>query len=255
MAPNEQGKSSTTKVLLIVLGGGGLLMLLCCGGLFWYGKTMFGKVMITDPAAVKAQAATISDIVIPETYPPMMAMDMSAFGVPMTMCMFGAPGGNSGLMLMQMSGPMAGSQQQMRDEFKKGMQQQGQNQNQQINITEAEVRTYLINDEEYEFEFVKGTRPQDNTAVRQVMGVIPGKGGNAFLMVFDTEANWDEAAIDSMIASLGATLVEKGDEASADGTDSETMPTEETVPAADPESEAATPADATTPPESATDSN
>ena len=104
----------------------------------------------------------------------------------------------------------------MRRQFQQGMQQQGQNQ--ELNVTSTETRTYSINGEEYEFEFVQGTRKQDNVAMRRVMGVIPGKAGAAFLMVFDTEANWDEAAITGMIESMGATLVEKNDEAPADGT-------------------------------------
>lgn len=241
MARNEQGSSSTTKVVLIVLAGGGLLMLLCCGGAFWFAKDRFGKMVITDPVAVKARAAAISDIAIPDAYPPAGAMDMSAIGLPMTICMFGQPDGDAGLMLMEMSGAMAGNQQQMRQQFKQGMQQQGQNQNQQINITETETRTYLIDGEEYEFEFVKGTRPQDNTAVRQVMGVIPGKAGNAFLMVFDTEANWDEAAITAMLDSIGATLVEKTDEEPADGTmtEEDATPDRDVEPAAEAEAGAA----------------
>src|SRR5262249_47808691 len=132
-----------------------------------------------------------------------------------TMCMFFRPDGQSGVMLMEMSGPMAGNQEQMRRQFQQGMQQQGQNQ--QINIESTETRTYLIKGEKYDFEFVKGTRPQDNVAVRQVMGVIPGKKGTAFLMVFETEENWDEAAITGMIESMGAQQVETSDEAPAEG--------------------------------------
>jgi hypothetical protein len=235
MASEKQGSSSTTKVLAIVLVGGGVLMLLCCGGAFWFGRSMLGKMMIEDPDQVRARAAAIVDITIPEIYEPKMAMDMTAIGLPMTMCMFGRSGDDGGLMLMEMSGPMAGSQAQMKSQFQQGAQQQGQNQ--EINITSTETRTYLINGEEYEFDFLQGTRKQDNAAVRQMMGVIPGKTGTAFLMVFETEENWDEAAITAMIESMGATLVDKSDEAPADGTPADGQTTDETAPA-----EPATPA-------------
>jgi hypothetical protein len=217
MASDKQGKSSTTKVVAIVLIGGGLVFLLCCGGLFWFGKNWFQKFMITDPVAVKTRAAAIADIAIPETYQPQMAMDMNQFGVPMTMCMFMRTGGEGAVMLMEMTGPMAGDQEQMRQQFQQSMQQQQGGRN-QIDITSTETRTYLINGEEYEFEFSQGTRPQDKVAVRQVMGVMPGKAGTAFLMVFETEENWDEAAITGMIESMGAKLVETSEEAPADGT-------------------------------------
>jgi hypothetical protein len=224
MASEKKGSSSTTKVLVIVLVGGGLAVALCCGGVFWFGKSMFDKVMITDPAAVRTRAAAIADITIPQTYEPQMAMDMSAVGLPMTMCMFARGAGEGAVMLMEMSGP-AGSPEQMKQQFQQGMQQQGQNQ--ELNVTSTETRTYAINGEEYEFEFVQGTRKQDNVAMRQVMGVIPGKAGAAFLMAFDTEENWDEAAITGMIESMGATLVEKSDEPPADGTaPEETVPPE-----------------------------
>jgi len=242
MASEKKGSTSTTKVLSIILIVGGVALVLCCGGAFWFGKNMFGKMMITDPAEVKARAAAIADISIPESYPPQMAMDMSAVGVPMTMAMFGNAGGDGMLMLMQMSGPQAEDAEQMKRQFQQAMQQQGQNQ--ELNVTETETRTYEINGEQYDFEFIKGTRKQDNVAMRQVMGVIPGKAGSAFLMVFDTEANWDEAAIDAMIASMGATRVEKTEEAPADGA----APEEATTPEAGAEAEApAEPAEATTP--------
>ncbi|MFO1093157.1 MAG: hypothetical protein U0992_07570 [Planctomycetaceae bacterium] len=227
MARDEQASKSTLKIVLIILVSGGLCLLLCCGGMFWWGKNMFQKVVISDPAAVKTRAAAIADISIPEVYQPQMAMDMSAVGVPMTMCMYFRPGGQSGVMLMEMSGPMAGDQEQMRRQFQQGMQQQGQNQ--QINISSTETRTYLIQGEKYDFEFVKGTRPQDNVAVRQVLGVIPGKTGAAFLMVFETEENWDEAAITGMIESMGAKLVEADDDAAA----KEAAPGAEAAPKAD----------------------
>jgi hypothetical protein len=241
---SEKKASSTTKVLAIVLIGGGLALVLCCGGGAWFVYNRVGQMMITEPDAVRARAAAIADITIPDAYQPQMAMDMSTIGLPMTMCMFGRTGGDGGIMLMEMSGPMAEDQEQMRRQFQQGMQQQGQNQ--EINVTSTETRTYEIDGEEYDFEFVQGTRKSDNLAMRQVMGVIPGKTGAAFLMVFENEANWDESAITGMIESMGATRVEKSEEVPADGATTEEATTPEA--GADAEApgnpeEAATPAD------------
>jgi hypothetical protein len=247
---SEKKASSTTKVLAIVLIGGGLTLVLCCGGAFWFVKNRFGQMMITDPAAVRTRAAAIADITIPEVYQPQMAMDMSAIGFPMTMCMFGRTSGDGGVMLMEMSGQLAQDPEQMKAQFQQGMQQQGQGQ--ELNVESSETRTYQINGEDYEFEFLKGTRKQDNAAMRQVMGVIPGKTGTAFLMVFESEENWDESAITGMIESMGATLVETKDEAPADGTTTE----EATTPEAGADAEApAGQEDATTPSDGAAGEN
>ena len=115
-------------------------------------------------------------------------------------------------------------------------------------MTSTETRTYLIEAEEYEFEFLKGTRPQDNVAVRQVLGVIPGKGGAAFLMVFETEENWDEEEITAMIESMGGELVETSDEPAAEGP----TPDEGTLPEAGTEAETTlSPGEVTSPSDSA----
>jgi hypothetical protein len=250
MASEKKGSTSTTKVLAIVLIGGGLTLVLCCGGGAWFVYNRVGKMVTTDPEAVRTRAAAIADITIPDTYQPQMSMDMSTIGLPMTMCMFGRTSGDGGVMLMEMSGQLAQNPEQMKAQFQQGMQQQGQGQ--EINVESSETRTYQINGEDYEFEFLKGTRKQDNAAMRQVMGVIPGKTGTAFLMVFETEENWDESAITAMIESMGATLVETKDEAPEDGT----APEESTTPEAGADADApATQEESTTPSDGAAGEN
>lgn len=197
---SSEGMSTTAKVVLIIIGAGGLLIAVCCGGMIWWGSRM----ITTDPAKVRERTTAIVDITIPAKYAPTMSMDMSKLGLPMTMCMYMTGDQQGGVIIMEMSGPAAGNREQMKQQFQQGFRQQQQNPNQQITVTSTETRTFQIDGEEYEFEFAQGTRQQDGAAMRQVMGVIPGKNGAAFLMMFEPEASWDEAAVLEMIESMGA---------------------------------------------------
>lgn len=201
---SEEGMGTTAKVVLIILGAGALLLLVCCGVGAWWGKGMvdqFKDSMTDDPAKIAEITTSIVDITIPDEYTPQMAMNFAMFGVQMKMCAYSRTGDAGGVLIMEMSGPQMGNRAQMKQQFQQSLRQQGQNQDLQVESTVT--RTFTINGEECDFEFVKGKNTQNNQDMRQVMGVIPGKTGAAFLMVFETEENWDEAAIVRIIESMG----------------------------------------------------
>ncbi len=204
----NEGMSSTTKVVLIVLGAGGVLALICCGGILWFGKTMSDKIqnaMTQDPVRIREITASIVEITVPDAYAPKMAMDFGMMGMLMKMCAYSRDGDAGGVFIMEMTTPQPGSKEQMKQQFQQSLRQQGQNQ--EITIEASETRTFMINGEECEFEFIKGKNTQSNQDMRQVMGVIPGKSGAGFLMVFENEENWDEEVIVQMIKSMGGTEV------------------------------------------------
>jgi len=207
---NDEGMSSTMKVVLIILGAGGVLALICCGGVFYFGKQFADKIqnsMTQEPARIREITSSIVDITIPDVYSPQMAMDFGMMGVQMKMCAYARDGGGDGggVFIMEMAGPQNANKQQMKQQFQQSLRQQGKSQ--ELTIESSETRTFTINGEECQFEFIKGKNSQNNQEMRQVMGVIPGKSGAAFLMVFETEENWDEAAIVQMIESMGGTEV------------------------------------------------
>jgi hypothetical protein len=206
--PENEGMSSSTKVVLIILGAGGVLALVCCGGIIWFGKSMADKVqnaMSSDPARIREVTASVIDITVPDVYAPKMAMDFGMMGMQMKMCAYSRAGDAGGVFIMEMTAPPSANKDQMKQQFQQSLRQQGQNQD--VTIESTETRTFTINGEECAFEFIKGKNTQNNQDMRQVMGVIPGKSGAAFLMVFETEENWDEAAIVQMIESMGGTEV------------------------------------------------
>jgi len=206
-AENE-GMSGTTKVVLIILGAGGVLALVCCGGIIWFGKSMADKVqnaMTDDPVRIREITASVIDITVPDVYAPKMAMDFGMMGMQMKMCAYSRDGDAGGVFIMEMAAPASANKAQMKQQFQQSLRQQGQNK--EVTIESSETRTFTINGEECEFEFIKGKNTQNNQDMRQVMGVIPGKTGAGFLMVFETEENWDEQAIVQMIQSMGGSEV------------------------------------------------
>lgn len=205
---DNEGMSSTTKVVLIILGAGGVLALVCCGGVMYFGKQFADKIQNSisqDPARIREVTASIVDVTVPDVYSPKMAMDFGMMGMQMKMCAYSRDGDAGGVFIMEMTAPPNANKAQMKQQFQQSLRQQGQNQD--VTIDSSETRTFSINGEECQFEFIKGKNTQTNQDMRQVMGVIPGKSGTAFLMLFESEENWDEDAVIRMIESMGGTEV------------------------------------------------
>ena len=201
----KPGMSTGTKILLVLLIGGGLVVVACCGSVFWFGRQAMKSFKMTQNAdEVVAMSKEIADIEIPEDYQPKQGMAFN-LGIDMKMAIFArdvAPQQGGGLILMQMNGPGMQNQQQMEQQFENSMEQQGQNKN--ITIEESETRTFTIDGQEVEFEFIKGKDPDSGKGMRQVMGMFTGRGGMAFLMLFETEESWDEEKVVQMIESITA---------------------------------------------------
>ncbi|REJ90739.1 MAG: hypothetical protein DWQ34_16695 [Planctomycetota bacterium] len=196
----KSGMATSTKVILAVVGIGGVALLVCCGVAIWFFSQSFD--VIENPDDVQAMADSIATIEIPAPYQPYRGMKFD-LGVSMQMALFSRNGGNQqgAVVLMQMAAPGQQNDEQMKAQFRQQMQQSGQNQ--EINVESSETRTFVIDGEECDFEFVSGT-DQSGNQVRQVTGVFPGRGGAAFLMVLEQEDNWDEDAVVQMIESITA---------------------------------------------------
>ena len=104
------------------------------------------------------------------------------------------------LMLMQMKFPGNQSDAEIERSFKMQMDQMGQST--EVSVEESETRTFMIDDEEVDFLFVTGVKGQNETKVKQVQGVFPGRNGTIMLMVIEGEETWDEAEVVKMIESI-----------------------------------------------------
>ncbi len=62
----------------------------------------------------------------------------------------------------------------------------------EIRIESSETHMVMVDGEELEFKFAKGTNTQDNSQVRSVSGVFRGRGGPTFLLLVVPEESWNE---------------------------------------------------------------
>lgn len=199
---SKRGMSTTVKILLFLLIGGGICFVACCGIGFYFLRNAVQ--MTTNPTEIQEIRESVVSIDIPASYQPQSAMTTQVMGVSMKMAMHQRGGGqNAGvLLLMQMKFPGEASDAQIKQSFEQQLNQQ--NQNEQVVVEESESRMFMIDGQETNFTFAKGTRQGTTQKVRQVQGVFPGKGGIVMFMLIEDEENWDEQAIIKTIESITA---------------------------------------------------
>ena len=199
----KPGMSTSAKILIGVLIFGGVCVIACCGGIYWLSTSAFE--MTEKPAEVVEMADSIASIDVPEEYQPTAGITVNVpfVNINMKMSVFARnPDNQEGgaVMLMQMSGPGMENEQQMRQQFEAQMEQQGQNKN--IVEESSEIKNFTIDGEEVAFEFVSGKNPDTDKKVHQVTGLFPGQNGMVFLMIYETDENWDEEQVTKMIESI-----------------------------------------------------
>ncbi|TWT58260.1 hypothetical protein KOR42_16320 [Thalassoglobus neptunius] len=193
------GMSTGMKVLMGLLIFSAVSLVICCGGIYWFVSN--STTATENPAEIDAMRDEIATIVLPAVYEPGVGVGFNLF-IKMDMVAYGRSKDpeNGGIVLMQMSGPSMMEEEDLRLEFEKEAEKQGTNQD--IDVTSQETRTFTIDGEEVDFEFVTGTRPESDDVVHQVVGVFKGREGMAFLMIFETDNNWNEEEVVRMIESI-----------------------------------------------------
>ncbi len=199
----KAGMSTGIKILIAILVGGGVCVIACCGGGYYLARN---AIKITDqPAEIVEIQELIADIQTPEGFKPKTGMTTKAMGFNMNMVVYSRDNGQQdGLVLMQFKMPGDVPEDQMKMSFENQMKTQQNGQSQNINVTETETRSFVIDDEEVEFTFSTGTQAGSDQAVRQVTGVFPSRNGTAMLMFLTNEENWDEEQVVKMIESISA---------------------------------------------------
>jgi hypothetical protein len=217
MAQSDEGMSSSTKVLLAVLGGGGLLALACCGGVGWLGYRAWesfqqtiqesitqieelDEIYVDDPARIAELTATIVDIRIPARYEPYLGEDHTSVDFFRKQVHYGSNDDVGGIVIREMLAGDLTTREEAARILAGELTEEGWFY--EFEPVSTEQRTFTINGEECSFEFRTGTDPDSGDNVREVVGTVPSGGGVAYLVVYDTTANWDEAAIVAMIESI-----------------------------------------------------
>ncbi|MEQ8787951.1 MAG: hypothetical protein RIC55_16715 [Pirellulaceae bacterium] len=134
--PPKRGMSPVLKVLLFLGGFTILGVFVCCGGMAVIGSS----VMKMSPAAVDTVADEIVDIDVLPPWQGTMAMDMSAFGVPMRMAMYGIQGQDGQDMLMLLDMEQDAGVLDRPEQFERMMRQQIEQQQAQGDAGEESLR-------------------------------------------------------------------------------------------------------------------
>jgi hypothetical protein len=192
------------KQILIVIG---ILVLLCCcvAGLglagMWYAGESFGRAIegANDPEAVARIADSIAGYDLPAGYE-QMAFDIFSMKyvimVPLTDVNLPM------IMLAQFPTSMVGDQEEMRREMERSMARQtGQG---STDMRPVEQKTYTIRGQQVEATIMEGETDADGHSItmRQMIVIFEGRSGIAALMFSGPKDGWDQAMIDSFIASI-----------------------------------------------------
>ena len=200
----KKGMSTRAKVLISLVVGFGGLMLLCCGGVVWIGYH-FADSVSEDPAEIAAVTDEMAEIDMPEGFDPKMSFDMK---VPisgeriMAWIVYIDEESQSMLMLCGM-GAAAGTQnpEQMQQQFKQSMQQQGMQQQQDMVSAQSETRQLTVRGEPASFTFTTGVTESESPRI-QVNGVFQGKTGPVILMMDADAEKYPEEQIVQMIEGI-----------------------------------------------------
>jgi hypothetical protein len=193
----KSGCSTTVLWILAIVGGLGVLaVVVCCGG----GYLLIRNAFSDDPATIRQVTETITEIELPERFPPLFSMKVPFFGVKMVA--YGQRQGSGGPMLMIMSFPqsMAGNEEQMHEQMQQQMQKQGHQQKIRLE-GESEEETYTIRGQKRTVAINHGVA-EDGTKVVEVQTTFTAKGGApAFFMMIVPEETWDEAELKAILDS------------------------------------------------------
>lgn len=195
----RQGMSTGFKVFIGVLIFIAVSLLICCGGAYW----LFSRsvTLVEDPAEVNAIRDSIASIELPEGFKPMGGMQFN-LGIQLKMATFTRESQHSPntLILMQISGSGIENNDALREQFEQQLEKQGQTPD--IDAESRETHIFQIDGKDVPFEFAKGTREGSEEVIHQVSGMFDGRGGVAFLILMESEADWNEDEVIKMIESI-----------------------------------------------------
>ena len=190
--------SRGVKITLVVVA---IVLVLCCiSGVSIYiiARQTANQAFTVD----SAQAAKIGHEIVDYTLPPGYREEgaMNAFVFKMVMIGSSSYSTNA-MMFMLMQYPFGSnvSQEEMERQMRQAWAQQSQRSYAQMKVVgtqKATIRGQAVT------LIVSEGGVSDNQTMRQVMGFFSGKGGMAAVMATGLKETWDQAAMDSFLASM-----------------------------------------------------
>ena len=185
--------SQNKKIVLIVVLALVISCCLLCVLTAVLVPNLLSKTFSTDPAKAKATGAQIVDYTMPPGYQEMMGMDMFFEQI----VLLGREDKRGvTIMLFQIKATNVSRdqmEQQMRQAF------QGQFSSGSSKMTPVGTRTVKIKNQSVTLNISEST---GSTPLRQAIGVFPGKGGLAMVMLTGTVREWDWDMLDAFFQSM-----------------------------------------------------
>lgn len=178
------------------------IALFCCCvaglGITLLGTSLIGRAFITNPDRIEAIGRQIVDYEMPAGYEEMFAMDM--VGVKMVAIGTSSVGADFMMVvLMQFSPRMEISREEVERQVERALTRQiGLGNADWVKVGQEEM---IINGEPVTMTVREGTTDYGEH-LRQISGLFQGKGGPAMLIVTGESEAWDQAAVDSFVASI-----------------------------------------------------
>jgi hypothetical protein len=190
--------SRGVKITLVVIG---IVLVLCCiGGVATYFITT--RAVSQAFTADSTQAAQIGHEIVDYTLPPGYH-EQGAMNALVFKMVFISPQSDATdamiLALMQFPAGSNASQDEMEQQMRQALAQQGQKSNIQMRVVGTQKAT--IKGQPVALTISEGTTSEGQT-LRQMMGIFPGKGGTAMLMAMSRKEAWDQEALDGFLASV-----------------------------------------------------
>lgn len=195
--PVPPQRSGCGRAFLIIFAIVGIIALLCCAGLgivLWKLRNAFSN----DPAVVRENTSTITDIDIPDSFRPVSTVSVLS----MTGVMYAAEDGKGMLLLGGIQEKNGSKERETQLKTMLAQQKQQQGQNQQLETVSKEEREFQIRGEPAKFEFVVAKDKSTGKEFRVVSGTFAGKSGLAGLMLEVPADEFDEAAVEKIVESI-----------------------------------------------------
>jgi hypothetical protein len=191
--------STNTKRLLLIIGIAAAFCLVAVGvavgGLALLGNR-FKNNFVTDPAKVQQMAHGFINYKLPPDYTEQMGMDFLVY----KMILIGPPeSANQPMIFLAQFQAANMSAEQMTQQMQQSVEQQSGTNGLKLKV--VETRNVTINGKQTALTVSEGTN-RTGSPYRQWITAFPAKSGMILVMIQGTVDGWDDAAMNSFLASI-----------------------------------------------------
>lgn len=195
-AEKSRLKSIAATVGLVIVVGSCCL----CGGAVWQKQPTF----LTDPVAAVTVRREILPVTVPTVFAPEGAIEWDLWMfVRMQGAYYTLTTGDGELSFLAVDSSFINNV-DFRDHIKQSLREHGAGGGFDLAVKATDTKTYEINGQSVEFQFLKAEDRTTSRDRRLVDGVVEGPQGPVMISLWIDEESWDPQMVDDMIASIGS---------------------------------------------------